>query len=129
MAVMGFREPNQVKWTGTRPGHNGTQVVASAQASGNTQLLYTVPAGNTLYLCSAWISYDGGAAGRGLMYINTPGAVRWLVPASAHITANGSYVYGMTYWPPLEVPAGYLIYSTSAVVGCLLSGNIFGWVE
>ena len=43
------REPNQVKWVGVRPGHNGEQVLIDINSAVNA-ILYTVPANKLLFL-------------------------------------------------------------------------------
>jgi len=63
MALMKFREPNQVRRVGVRPAHDGTQVLERGSADNATVVLYTVPAGKVFYLCHAWLNVQGVAAG------------------------------------------------------------------
>jgi len=129
MALMKFREDNQVRWVGTRPGHNGEQVFESGQANNNTVILYTVPAGNTLYLCLVNYSvYFGIANTSKLMYYDgTPALWRTPIQMSGPVADNFGQVFH--YWPPLELPEGYSIRLFSGGVGLLVTGSVFGWIE
>ena len=130
MALMKFREPNQVKWIGTRPGHDGTQVLARGAADSATTVLYTVPVGNTFYLCHSMMGYGAIAAGIAVFEIQDLVPVRvvdlfydTLVAGIAGNSKNASY------WPPIEIPAGYRIVVVSSAVGLTVHGTVFGWVE
>jgi len=129
MALMEFREPNQVKWVGSRPGHNGTQWTGTNEASGNTVVVPVPGAFTTLYLCTAIIAHNSGLPASGIFWLETGGGVLVLTLASTHITAEGSFAHSTTFWPPLEVPSGYVFKVSSTAAGCLISGNIFGWYE
>jgi len=63
MALMNFREPNQVKWVGVRPAHNGEQINIGNFVVNGAVTLYTVPAGKILLLieisASKWTNYVG----------------------------------------------------------------------
>lgn len=130
MALMDFREPNQVKWVGMRPGHNGTQVALTGMANNNTVVVYTVPAGQTLYLCTVTLTSNFGAAGSGWAWLETAGAV-FVYGFSGVLNTAGSGALGSTaqFWPPMEVPTGYVIKVISGAAGLLIYASIYGWVE
>jgi len=71
MALMTYREANQVLWRGVRPAHNGTLVYDTFAIENNALSMYTVPAGQTLFLCNVIMSYLAIAAGRYAVYVNT----------------------------------------------------------
>ena len=130
MSDMMFREPNQIKWLGTRPGHNGTQLLHSdSYAALGWQIHYTVPAGERafithLYACAntnvtsviALAVYDGG----GLFD-------QWLASQQCMINWVWNPI-NLNYWPPLELAAGESIrYAQSA--NCQIVVVAKGWVE
>jgi len=130
MALMKFREPNQVKWAGSRPGHNGTQVIKSENGTGVPILMYTVPAGLTFYLTS-WVFSVSDSVGGALGYFH----VQDLVPATqyyiGYITTQGVGFLGQegSFWPPLEIPTGWRLRVGSNAGTCTASALIHGWVE
>jgi len=79
MALMKFREPNQVKWVGVRPGHNGTQIIRSQGADNATVELYLVPVGQTFYLCSASLGYRLVVDGYVKLFINDLVPAQWFL--------------------------------------------------
>ena len=130
MALMKFREPNQVRWQGVRPAHNGTQVWEHKDADNVTIPIYTVPAGQVLYLCHASLSFLAIAAGGYALF------VRDLLDAYYHgfiegvqIAATDGLFVSDAYCPPIEVPAGFDIVVWSGAAGLNVRGTIHGWVE
>jgi len=130
MALMEFREPNRVKWVGTRPGHDGTQVLEYGDAAGAIVIVYTVPAGKTLYLCDATMMYATLAAGDGWAEISTavPVTVTYLF-RDILIAGIAVFTKQATYWPPIEIPSGYLIRVRSSAAGLTARLMVHGWVE
>jgi len=130
MALMAFREPNQVKWWGIRPAHRGTQVAKSASAINATVIIHTVTAGKTLFLCSASLSLQSGVGGGNIFVRN--GADVWqfaLLAAQIFTAAATSQGSSITFWPPLEIAAGWDLCTISGAAACSASGFIFGWEE
>ena len=130
MSDIHFREPNQVKWQGSRPGHNGTQVLVSLQSAVTPlDLMYTVPAGQTLFLTYAAGFPNVNAANLIKLQIYTDGAVLWYQIAGAYsFAAQAMTGFTCTFNPPIEVPSGYTIqkYSSGANI---CTASIHGWVE
>ena len=117
------REPNQVKWVGVRPGHNGEQVLNLIDRAVNA-LLYTVPADKILLIFSWQIGIGTAAAGNARLQLETA------VPAVYYELGNCLNGAGLTsansqqaLWVPIEVPATYRIYLTTNIA-CL--GGIHG---
>ena len=130
MSDMHFREPNQVKWQGSRPGHNGTQINVglNINAIGATDV-YEVPAGETAFItllslshadnvnCSFWIRiYDAVPA----LYRNL-----W---CGYHFLNFPTVTGQLKYWPPLEIPAGYFITFRQSVNADMFA-HVHGWSE
>lgn len=112
MALMKFREPNKVLWRGNRPAHNGEQVYASTScaAGGSPKTIYTVPVGKMLFVTHAMLFVTSAANGN--FYID------WCTGGNVHQGALvGSYAFtyyanlgqSLTFYFPIEVPAGYKI--------------------
>lgn len=130
MALMGWREPNQVKWVGTRPAHRGTQIGKSASAVNATAIVYTVTAGKTLYLCTASLMTETATVSAGIFSIRDGADVSWLHLTMGRANTAGYFIAPcVTFWPPLEVPAGYDIVVFSSAALAAWTGSIFGWEE
>lgn len=130
MALMKFREPNQVKWIGVRPGHNGTQTAKYAVAVNQTTILHTVTAGKTLCLVTGSLYTQNSMLGLGQLYIRNDADAFWFSLCGIFGATLGGYP-GQSWhsYPPLEVPAGYDIIVTSSVAGFTVYGSISGWEE
>jgi len=130
MALMKFREGNRVKWIGSKPGHDGTQVFTSFPATNATAIVYTVPVGSVLYLVESFLGVTAIAAGYVVLQIQNAGGafVRHLcfIQVGAAAPVHDSH---FTAWPPVELPAGFTIRVQSSAVGLTAYGAIFGWVE
>jgi len=130
MALMSFREANQMLWRGVRPAHNGTQVIAQKAADNLTATIYTVGVGETLYLCSATMGFVAIAAGQAIVQLINAAPV-WTVYAFYDVILAGSEGRTQTrsYWPPVEMSAGSTITVQSVGAGLNLRASIHGWVE
>jgi len=130
MSLMTFREPNQARWVGTRPGHRGGQLFDDDYRLNDAFVFYTVPAGKTLFLCSLAWEYAHNDNDRDL-YIklrNTvPAIVYYFVRTRVRIY-NWNLYGNQTFWPPFEILAGYSI-EADASAGGRLHTSIFGWEE
>jgi len=130
MALMKFREPNQVRWIGSRPGHNGTQVLIRQSATNATAILYTVPVGKTLYLCSVGLGYFATAAGLVQLTIRDDGLATIAFLLSDFITgAVDGQSKNISYYPPIEIPESWTLRVHSSAVGLSVHTYLFGWVE
>jgi len=130
MALMRFREPNQVKWVGTRPGHNGTQISKHDYASNNTIAIYTVPAGKVCYLCSVGMYHAVNVTERGYLAIYDAVPVVDIILQMQHYIVNVTHPSCFSsFWPPLEIPSGYAIKVVSDAAGGGIYAAIHGWVE
>ena len=130
MSDMHFREPNQVKWQGSRPGHNGVQVIEDGDANNVTDDIYTVLAGKRLYLCgwsfSCWgVAYSTGAH----LWLWTVVVLdRRELIAGVH-AANSALMCSMSYWPPIELVGGDIVRLISDNVNSICHASIHGWTE
>jgi len=130
MALMEFREPNQAKWQGTRPGHNGDQVLETgANNAVAVNLVYTVAPGAVLFLTHIGVGAVQGGANILTVHIydNTPVSVESLMYCTINPTISNSY-FSDRYWPPIEIPADYSI-RVEATVALWYSWVIHGWAE
>ena len=120
------RDPNQVKWVGVRPGHNGEQVIAYATAVDVLGTVYTVPVDKILLLFGHSVGVYSTAAALGEMYIYdaTPALEVTLVGRS--VAANGSVNSDHSYDPPLELTAGYSLRILTVAATCRIRATIHG---
>jgi len=130
MSDMHFREPNQVKWQGSRPGHNGVQVIIGEQTAVlNWTVFYTVPAGKILYLCQSWLGTAIMVVGAVGMAVHDDADVfQYRLHGSVITAAITNMPDRAKYWPPLEIPAGYTIKHYQAANTQLIYG-IKGWTD
>jgi len=107
------REPNQVKWIGVRPGHNGTEQLVQIECGGNL-LVYTVPA-DKLFLIYDWqFSVAGGVAGAALLSLRTAvPAIYYHLAYVTSVVGSSSAGVSQALWIPIELPATYQIYVTT----------------
>jgi len=130
MALMSFREPNQVKWVGVRPAHRGTQIKAGAAATNGATVIYAVPATKSFFLTCFFLSLSAQATGVISLLIRDAGGLGWatlarhyIVIATPHVGACHSLVF------PIELPALYDFVVTSSAAGLTADALIFGWEE
>ena len=130
MALMKFREPNQVLWRGVRPGHNWTEVYDYSIATNATVVMYTVPAGQTAYFHYFGLDVLSAAAagyGRINIYNAVPAFVGPMV--MIRLAANSLYSECVALTYPLELLAGWSLRLESNAVGLAAAGVILGGVE
>ena len=120
------REPNQVKWIGVRPGHNGDQVLENDTAINVLKTIYTVPADKLLFLFAYDIGVYSGAAATAYFYIydDTPAIFKSL--AVRPVTANTAVSSSQGLWVPIEIPEGYSLRLITSVAGCAIYVSIHG---
>jgi len=130
MALMKFREQNQVKWVGVRPGHNGTQVAAYAAMINGVGVVYTVGAGKTLFLAECFLCSTGNITGQcSLAWYDDLWAFQRYFCMCDTIAGVQIQKDHCNFCPPLEIPAGHIIAVASGALGLTASGQIFGWEE
>ena len=130
MARMGWREPNRARWVGIRPAHEGEQVTRYDGVANGTKVMYTVPVGRVLYLCSVSGGLAVVAPGSALMALQS-GGISYYIFAVYHVqTAIGiSVPFGVCFPIPLEVPSGNTVVLYSDAAGLSIHGSFFGWVQ
>lgn len=130
MALMKYREQNEVVWVGARPAHHGTQVNGYANHTGAASTdLYTVPTGYKLFI--TYVSFFGikdTAVGDATLdvYDDVPAFFQRI--AGSRIPNLGTVGMGAGLPFPIEVPADYLIrfITTGGVSG---GASFYGWIE
>ena len=130
MALMAFREPNQVKWVGVRPAHRGTQIVKEGYADGALVIVWTVTVGKTGFLATVILN-AAGLPGVGTLYVrNAADVYQYSILWGGILTAVGSVMpASASFNPPLEIPAEWDVVMISSAVGFACAGFVFGWEE
>lgn len=130
MALMKFREPNEMLWVGIRPGHRGTQVLEWKLADNATEIVYTVPAGKVFYLTffSWYSSRNINAWGAVAVWDTTPAEWRRLIRMSG-FTGEAGNAGAVSLSFPIEIPAAYSIRVKSSAAGFSAGCTVHGWVE
>jgi len=130
MALMTFREPNQVKWVGSRPGHNGTQIFGYALATNAVATCYFAPAGKAGYIYGLDLAASSGA-NPGLASLQiwdaVPAFVSQLILIDLPATSFASKV--CSYFYPIELPTGWRIRVMSDALLLNARGTVIGWEE
>ena len=128
--VMEFREPNELRWYGSRPAHKGTQILKENDAENETTIVHTVTTGKVLYLCSMILGYYAIAAGYayGRIRDDSDETVTTVFIDTIQAGSDGKGTFA-SFWPPMEIPASYDIIVISSAVGLKPNLTIFGWEE
>ena len=130
MSDMYFREPNQVKWIGSRPGHNGVQVYYDHNTSVIGELLL-VPASVTLrrYLTYYDVTLNEAVASWAQLRVyNGLDVLQWSFASIRNGVNAGTGAKVGCFNPPFELPVGwYIVTYLSAIV--TFEASILGWEE
>ena len=123
------REPNQVKWVGVRPGHNGDQFIYSGEtAVVGYSAIVEVPADYMFFLTYAAIwSRNLAAANYSLsIFDDTPAFLHYIIggASGANICSPASV---SNFDPPWEIEAGNWLY-VGQNVNTLVAYCLHGWV-
>jgi len=130
MALMKFRQSNQVRWVGTRPAHDGTQVLTYGTAVNAVDTFYTVPPGQVFYLTHVMWGYTSIAVGLTNLAIQdaVPAVISYCFYEVILATSEGKSG-GVSYWPPIEMIEGWRLRLQSNAAGLTVRAAIHGWVE
>jgi len=104
-----YAEHNQVKWTGTRPGIVGNQIIEYGMGDAAIDYIYTVPANKILLIfhTELYCEYSGGSAqGSFNLYDDTPALWKTIHISFSISAAQVTNVVSDRYIP-IELPAGY----------------------
>lgn len=130
MAKMGFREPNQVRWQGIRPGHRGTQVILDIDVENDTQVLIDGTQTTITYLTAFSIGQTRNLGGHMWLFVtdNADNHKYTLVYSGAQVDLEWTWC-GMSFPFPIEIPAGYKVKCLSTAAGIIVKGFLHGWEE
>jgi len=130
MALMTFREPNQVRWFGIRPGHRGTQVLLDVNVTNNTQVLIDGTQITITYLTDWFLGMVRNKDVGNSMEIteNDDTHICYLAVITS-FTGSPSFAIAQALTYPIEIPAGYKLKVNSVGVNATTFGYIHGWEE
>jgi len=130
MALMKFREPNQVQWRGMRPAHNGTEV----HGAGGTAVIGIVNilpahASLTQYVHYYSVSLIPGLPQTATLEYATGAGVAIWVFALIYETVGGERIPLVgNFWPPLEVlPTNQILLRLTAASWA--QASVLAWRE
>ena len=124
------RETNLIKWVGVRPAHNGTQVAVSLLTNGAVSIIYTVPAGVTLFLCGMIVGlYMSGAGVTAYVRVRNVADVTQYTLFNQVTNFAFDVTLNHSFWPPLEIPTGYDIVQAATGAGQEIDTFLHGWIE
>lgn len=132
MALMQFREKNQVNYVGVRPAHDGTQIVKVAWLGGaGNANIYTVPAGVTLFITYMMLSSRLDVAAAATAKIETiPVGEAGLRMIIEHLyDLAGHQITSVAFSFPIEVAATEPITLVNVGAGMDSRGLIHGWIQ
>ena len=130
MSLMKFREPNRVRWQGSRPAHDGTQIIGYNFATNDNAAVYTALAGETAFVHYMDLTWTAGAnPGKARLQVwnAVPAVVSTIMDNQVLATSVGGKVVSLTY--PLELIEGWSIRVVSTALLLRADGCILGWVE
>jgi len=113
-----------------RPAHRGTQIVKGVAANNGHTIAWTISVGKTGFLATIILSMSGNV-GEGTVYVRDAADVfQYDVMGGNLLTLAGySPPASVSFWPPLEIPAGWDIMVYSGAIGLIVKGLVFGWEE
>lgn len=124
-----FNEDNQANYVGIRPGYTGQQITGYEVAIGAAAVIYTVPAGKQLLIFTTYLTgYNIGAA-NGLIELSLYDAgpvLRFSIHKMVTLNNGIAVPIFVSRFSPLEIPAGYGIYSRSNLALCYAYGGFEG---
>ena len=130
MALMKFREQNQVKWQGSRPGHNGTQVFMDGSANNTVVILYTVPVGKVFYFTAYTFEATPNLVGNAVLSVYDDVPAIWKRIQYIENFVGGNLVLdSLSFVYPVEIPSSYSVRLSSNPVGFWARATIHGWIE
>ena len=130
MALMRFREPNQVQWIGTRPAHRGTQSLHIGINSLVDTEIWEVPAGQVYYLTALWLGLLAPNGDEGVqLKIRDDGNALWHIPCRIRPGIIGVWEISRSWIYPIEIPAGYDFYVDLGGTAPQVDTAIEGWIE
>lgn len=130
MAVMSYREANQVKWMGVRPAHAGTQAYwhTVVNVAGVNAL---IPAHATRkYFITYYSITVASAVGiwADFQLSDAVPAVVWDFGMAQSVVALVAPTVTGNFWPPLEVPVGWSIAVFLSGIDWV-NASMLGWYE
>ena len=130
MALMKFREPNQVTWYGSRPAHRGTQVTKSVSTTGAASvIIHTVSASKTLFIKLLILSRNTSTGNCNIFVRNDSDVSQYtIVKNDLHTNIGLATPDIIPFDDPLEVPADWDIILNNTVAGDAFA-FLFGWEE
>ena len=134
-------EPNQVVWRGVQPvaGIRGiwpaidsARINLGGYVPASTLLnLYTVPAGKTLFIFSAYLTTKLGSTTNTYAWILTRDAAAaayvYLITQYYHV--SGNQTNAIHFKPAIELPEGYDVILQTGAGTLEARGGVFGWLE
>jgi hypothetical protein len=130
MALMKWREPNQAKWIGFRPAHNGTPIIITGNYVSGANLLYTVSPNKTLHICHSWGMARANTTNELEMYVKTAaGTLMFFLGCCGSSPGGSSGNFSNVYPETLEIASGCLIYMEVTVLVGTVWGGFDGWEE
>jgi len=130
MALMKFREANQVKWVGVRPGHNGTFVSAQGMCDAVAWVtFYTVPANKWLFITHSFLTARSAAVlGETSMLVRTEGNDHRIHMLMFDAAANTELAVDTSHPFPIEVSTGGLVRLLISPLGVKCYGGFNGYL-
>ena len=121
-----YREPNQVKWIGVRPGHNGEQVIESDETTNVLSAIYTVPADKILLLFGYGLDVWSTVASAGSFYIYDATPAIWRILGRITVGANSGRSVPKSLYPPIELAEDYSLRIITNNAACIINAYIHG---
>ena len=132
MALMTFREPNQVQWRGVRPAHDGTQVTKNKERLGAGNVtIHTVSVDCIFFLTFCSFGSRESVAAEAFADVRTqPIGALAEIPIISHMyDVAGHQSSVATFNPPLEIDESITIRMNVTHANVDAKATIHGWEE
>ena len=130
MALMTYREPNQVRWVGIRPGHRGTQIIGDVLIENNTADILQITAGKKGYITLITLSIMHAAAGYVYLYwTDSLNAILGTLFTNRSAINTKTTDLCINFSPPFEIGDNHKIRLRSSDVAVRPHATVIGWEE
>ena len=106
----------------------GSQVTRISGVQNGLSVIYTVPSGHKLYLCTIVLSCIASSTGHGRLGLRNENDVVLFNISWIQKSANDGHSVSIPFNPPMEIPSDYDIFVQSYQTGFNIYGFIFGYL-
>lgn len=107
----------------------GTQILAYKETENETETVYTVTAGKTLYLCSVVVTIRNGSGGPVNVFVRilTDAALVKFYLIYSRVPDDAYISTPYLFFPPMELGPGWTFQADSEATNCKIMTSVYGY--